>query len=229
MIRINLLPQEFRRRSGPSINQDALIVVAGAVVVLLVGAFWAWLHFVRIPYAEDLEKELATEARGLEARVKDLQDKQNQIAQIKQRITVLESLRAQKVDWARTMWDFAELFGRDSNWGEHFQVSCRSLRVQEGRQAGGRGRAASTGPVPWTFDFTFELVGRQREKGGDYLKAFWQGISDSRFWQAHGFLGQPEDSYRGDHFQWNAGIERAVLTLDLQFERQGAGNAEGGR
>lgn len=227
MIRINLLPQEFRRRSGPSINQDALIVVAGVVVVLLVGAFWAWLHFVRIPYAEDREQELAAEKRGLEAQVKQLEEMERQIAQIQRRIDVLDSLRAQKVEWARTMWDFAELFGRDGNWGEQFQVSCRNLRVQQGRGGGGRGAAATTNV--WNFDFTFELVGRQREKAGDYLKAFWQGISNSRFWQTHDFLGQPEDSYRGDHFQWNAAIERTVLTMDLQFQRQGAGAAGRGR
>ena len=44
MIRVNLLPQELRRRSSTSVNPETMGMIGGAVVVGLMVFLWFWVQ-----------------------------------------------------------------------------------------------------------------------------------------------------------------------------------------
>ncbi|MFW5750255.1 MAG: hypothetical protein ACOCZK_01260 [Planctomycetota bacterium] len=222
MIRINLLPQEFRKRSSSiSLSQNALIGLAGAVVALLAVAFWGWVTYVRIPLAEEKVEQREDTVKEIKKQVAAIEKQQKQIKQIEQRIAFLEGLQGQQMHWARTLWDFVELMAPDDpeHWnGQQFRVSVDSLSIREAKTTGRRSKKQQQ-VTPWSFDFTFTLVGTQDDKGGEYLRAFWATIGASAFWQRHGFLNQPQDAYTFDEFQWDEELERDILQMALKWQR----------
>ncbi len=221
MIRINLLPQEFRKRSSSiSLSQNALIGLAGAVVALLAVAFWAWLTYVRIPLAKDLVDQREDKVEKLEKQVEKIKEQRKDIKQIEARIAFLEGLQGQQMHWARTLWDFVELMAPDDpeHWnGQQFRVSIDSLSIREAKSAGRRGKKQKASP--WSFDFTFTMVGAQDDKGGTYLRAFWATVGESVFWRRHGFMNLPEDAYTFDEWQWDEELERDILQMALKWQR----------
>jgi len=217
MIRINLLPAELRRRKTSEFNPDSLILVAGVMLVLLVGGCWAWLHYIRIPHAQKvlvdktdelrLKKEEADKVRQMEAKIKDFEDK----------VKALEGLIGKKVYWAETLNDLAELIDAD-DWtiGEgddhrtDLRVACRSLTLKEQAAGGGRGRnsgATKSDELLWDIDLEFQLVGTSLEKRDDYLKAFYHTLRHSDFWSDNDIWARypdtqdPQYFYKGDDFK----------------------------
>ncbi|MDA3961860.1 MAG: hypothetical protein PF961_13810 [Planctomycetota bacterium] len=220
MIRINLLPPEFRKRQRTSAsNPDALGILAGALVAAVVIGFWGYVQFVRIPHAEQLieqrKKELvvakreADEVRALEAKVESF----------KARLKSLDDLVKQKVPWAGTVSDFADMLGRDRWSTPGFQVSCTGLRISKTTAAATRGRSAGEASIRFQFQWDMELVGAEFNLAGKYINGFFLDVKKTDFWFNNGFEGDPVAPYKGDRPEWQEDIERVVINHSLQWER----------
>jgi hypothetical protein len=69
------------------------------------------------------------------------------------------------------------------------------------------------------FRGKYKIVGLERDKGGDYIRDFFIGTEGSRYWSQMGFVGKPEQSYKGDTPDWKGDIERLAVELTIDWTR----------
>jgi hypothetical protein len=65
----------------------------------------------------------------------------------------------------------------------------------------------------------YKLMGDERQRGGDYINAFFNTIKSSPFWSEQSFVGKPEDTYGGDHPSWNTELQQLVIEGPLSWMR----------
>ena len=217
MILINLLPPELRRRQG-GVSPVFMSVVGGGVAALLLVGMFAYVHWGRIPNARAIKEAKEDELTKKKAEAAQVLALEAQIAEFKQRRNVIVGLLARKVYWARTIDEFANLLG--GTWTvPGFDVRCLDLSIAEG----GGGPVDRTGEgeamVSYTVNWKYKLVGKERQQAGDYVQSFFATIKASPFWSQQGFVGKPEDTYRGDQPKQNSDIQRVVIEGPLQWQR----------
>jgi hypothetical protein len=232
MILINLLPPELRKRAG-GVNPIFLAVIGGAVVNVALLGFWLWLHFMRLPHAEDVlnEKIALLEVRTAEAQV--VIDLQAKIAEAKVRRNKIVSLLARKMYWAKTLDDFANLltgkFGFPGFNGAMVEMPGLDVRIGEltikelgAQTTARRGGGASKGEeVVYGFKWKYKLLGTDMNRPGEYVKAFFKTTERSVFWtdKDNNFNGKPEDGYFGDRPEIRTKIGRVVVEGTLEWQR----------
>ncbi len=208
MILINLLPPELRKSSS-GYNPLVLAGVGGAALCLLLAAFFGYIHFKKLPDARALlveKQDLLTQKTAL-AQV--VLDDEAEIASHEETKAKLLDLLARKVFWAHTLDDFANLLA--SNF-PGFTMRCLDLNISP--TADRRGEAST-----YAFRGRYQVVGDDKLKAGEYVKAMFKAIGNSAFWKSHGFAGKPEDTYFGDQPQWNTGIGKVIDSFSLEFQR----------
>jgi hypothetical protein len=221
MILINLLPPELRKRQG-SVSPLFLSVAGGGGVCLLLALLWLYILFVRIPNAERLIVEKTAELATKTAQAEEVLKLEKQIAEAKDRYEQIVGMMVRKVYWARTIDEFATLLnGPFTTPG--FDVRCQELNFTESSAVPGNRRAASgrnepTG-VAFNVSWRYKLLGKERPLAGDYIKSFFDTIKGSKFWGEQGFVGRPEDTYRGDQPRMNTTVGRVVIEGNLDWQR----------
>ena len=223
MIRINLLPPEFRKRGGGGASKDKLALVAGIAISVVVVLFWGYVQYVRIPAAEQQITKLKADLAAATARADKVRALEKKIASIKARVDYLEGLVKQKMHWAGTLSDFADMLGRDRWSVGGFQVSCGRLTIAQSSDGGGssRGRRGGAGKssVQFSFTWSMELVGQDTRMSGAYVEAFFKDVEQTDFWIKNGFVGRPVEPYRGDRPQILEDIERVGVSHQLLWVR----------
>ncbi len=220
MIHINLLPPELRkRRTG--VSPVSLSLVGGSVVCLLMGAGTLWLHW-RVGNAEAVHG----------ARTAELEDKKRQadevikleaiIADEKKRRDYLVTLLLQKMYWARTLDEFANLL--NSPWSmPGYDVRCLDLTiapVQAAQAQPGARRPPGQGvEVTFSFNWRYKMVGKEMALAGDYIQSFFTSIMSSKWWSDQGFAGRPDDGYQGHTPKWEASIDSMIIEDALSWRR----------
>lgn len=226
MIRINLMPPEFRKRRSASVSPVFVSTVVGGGLCLAAAAFWAWISFIRVPLAEERLAEAQAALAVADARAKQVEDMESEIAAVEKRADDLDGLLARKVYWVEFLDSFADLLGQQQWTMDGFEVACTELSITpaEGPDSGGSSRRSRTKKkdeaLYFQFRWTYQLVGQQENFSGDYVRSFFESILASRFWSEHDMLGKPTDGFTGDEPEWNAAIERVVIEEDLTFTRR---------
>jgi len=222
MIRINLLPPEFRKRQGGGLNGEVLGLVGGAVAALLMIGFWGWITFVRIPHAQEVLGDTKDELKTVRKKADEVRALEDKVAKAEGRLEKLRELVIGKMRWAHAINDFATLLASDQ-WSEPgYRVSCNNLSIQESKKASrGRGRGRKKGPEPvqFTVRWQMQLVGREYERAGDYVSSFFQDVKESDWWRHYGFVGEPVEPYTGDAPSDEENIDRVAVSHALVWVR----------
>ena len=110
----------------------------------------------------------------------------------------------------------ADLLGQRQWTEDGYEVSCKKLTITPTAAPVVRGGAAE-GPAEIRFQvrWDYELVGEDRQMGGNYIRSFFASIEASKFWKNHGMEGRPIDSYSGDKPEWDPDIERVLIEETL--------------
>ncbi len=214
MIKINLLPPEFRKRSA---SFDPLQLVTIAEVVLCAGllAFGAYLQMVKVPAARKFLDQFTDEAGQKKIQADEVQKMQDSIKSYNDNYQVLAHLIARKVYWAHTLDDFATLLNTPlPNDGT---VRCLQLSIAP---SGSPKASGGTEKVDFTVSGKYQLVGELGTSSGQYVNAMFQQIQSSPFWRNHGFLGKPEDTYFGDAPQIDKKLSKLTDSFQLEFKRE---------
>lgn len=128
MIRINLLPEEFRRQKRSSIG--VLLAITGAVAVNgVLGAWYGWLAFGVAAEIESERAVLQIELDGLKPQVdyhKSLDAEQKQFAS---RETTLAGITKSRVSWTRKLDELVSVANNGGEGQRHF-VWFDDLSVQ---------------------------------------------------------------------------------------------------
>lgn len=218
MIRINLLPPEFRKRSGAGASPETLGVIAGVIVSLAVIGLWGYVQFVRVPHAETELARLDQEFKVAKAEADKVRDLDQKIRQVKARLAMLNNLVQQKVAHAGTISDFADMLGRDRWSTGGFQVAAGGLNVTPASGGGGR-RGQQSSDQQFNYRWTMELLGQEFAQTGHYIYTFFTDVKDTDFWYHNGFLGEPVEPYTTEKPEFIEGLGRVKVTHSLLWVR----------
>ena len=143
MTRINLLPQDYRKRTATPLG--VLLPTVGAITVVLVLGFgWAWLHFAELAKVEgvrtDLEATLQSKGPSL-AYVAALKEEH---ADFENRKSTIKEIASSRVLWTKKLDELFDIATNDDG-GAQYLIWLSSLEVKPPSVGGGRGRTAALG------------------------------------------------------------------------------------
>ncbi|MFM2090042.1 MAG: hypothetical protein RLZZ127_531 [Planctomycetota bacterium] len=223
MIRINLLPSELRK-GRRSVNPHALGVGATAAAALAAAVLWAWVHWVSIPGAVAAVDALKADLEDHKRKAAEVEALEKEVAAVKDQRDSVRNLIDRKVTWAKTLDDLANLVSGTYTLNG-FDVCITDLSVAPLAAAvQARGPAAANRDKSERIEFAmklrFKLIGAQFNLSGNYVKSFFDTVERSSWWRENGFVGKPEQDYKGDDPRWSDKIQRVVIDLPLKFTRQ---------
>lgn len=221
MILINLLPPELRKRQG-GVSPMFVSVVAGGGSCLLLLLLWLYLIWIRIPNADRLIAEKTDELAVKTVQAEEVIKIEKEIAEAQDRREQIVGMMTRKVYWARTLDEFATLLNGPFTI-PNFDVRCQELTITESSALPGNNRRTGPGAadagVAFNVSWKYKLLGKERPLAGDYIKSFFDTIKSSKFWSDQGFVGKPEDSYRGDEPKEKKAIGRVTIEGSLDWQR----------
>jgi Tfp pilus assembly protein PilN len=140
MIRINLLPQDYRKKSATPMG--VLLPTVGAItVVLLLGFGWAWLRFAELAKVEgaraDLEATLQSKAPAV-AYVASLKEEH---ADFENRKSTIKEIAASRVLWTKKLDELFDIATNDDG-GQQYLIWLTSLDVKPPQAASGRNKVS---------------------------------------------------------------------------------------
>ncbi|MCY2960301.1 MAG: hypothetical protein NTY35_09065 [Planctomycetota bacterium] len=129
MIRINLLPEEYRKKARTPIK---LVLALAAVVTVNAGmaTWWAWQ---RIGIQAEIESEAAslqTEMDGLNPQVTYHQSLESEAKQYKTREEALASITTSRISWTKKLDELIDVVNRGQN-GQRHLVWLDDLQVSQ--------------------------------------------------------------------------------------------------
>ncbi len=118
MIRINLLPEEYRKKARTPVK---LVLALIAVVTVNAGmaTWWAWQ---RIGIQSEIDSEAAslqTEMDGLNPQVTYHQSLESEAKQYKSREDTLASITTSRVSWTKKLDELIDVMNRGQNGARH--------------------------------------------------------------------------------------------------------------
>lgn len=129
MIRINLLPEEFRKKARTPVKLVLALVAVVTVNASLV-TWWAWQ---RVGVQSEIESEAAslqTEMDGLAPQVAYLQSLESEAKQYKSREETLASITTSRVSWTKKLDELIDVVNRGQN-GQRHLVWLDDLQVSQ--------------------------------------------------------------------------------------------------
>jgi len=138
MIKINLLPPEYRKSDGPPIARVAALVV-GAVVSASAFGVWCWVHFSVLADAEARRIEKEEDL----AQVRDLADRSDallrEFQEYQRRRETIEKIGSSRILWSRKLDEMSDLIHNKGDT-KAFLVWLNSVRT-----VGARGSDSQVG------------------------------------------------------------------------------------
>lgn len=141
MTKINLLPQDYRKKAATPMT--VLLPTVGSItLVLLLGFGWAWLHFAELAKVEgvrgDLETTLQSKGPSL-AYVASLRDEH---ADFENRKSTIKEIASSRVLWTKKLDELFDIATNDDG-GSQYLIWLSSLEVKP--PTTGRGKTAALG------------------------------------------------------------------------------------
>jgi len=145
MIRINLLPEEYRRKTRTPLK--LMLAVSGLVAVN--ASLAAWLGWLALGVAASVESErsvLQTEDDGLRPQVAYHRSLDAESGQHKLREETLAEITASRISWTRKIDEFIDVVNRGGD-GQRHLVWFDSISVTQatGGRRGGAGSVTASG------------------------------------------------------------------------------------
>ncbi|MFV1958275.1 MAG: PilN domain-containing protein [Planctomycetota bacterium] len=140
MIQINLLPPEYRHRTGTPVARFVAILV-GVVLTASATGVYAYTHFIELRKVQELQNVKAEEARGKEAQRDRSLALQGEIDLYEKRRSAIQTINRSRTLWSRKLDQFFDIV-TNQNGEDSFLVWLDSLEVPPQLSAlrAGRGR-----------------------------------------------------------------------------------------
>ena len=156
MIQINLLPPEYRPRTGTPVARFVAIVV-GVVLVACASGAWFYTHFIQLTNVRELCDVRAEEASSKERQKEHSLSLQREIDVYEKRRSAIQAINGSRTLWSRKLDQFYDIVTGQDDDGS-FKVWLDTLEVPPQRLAArGRGRGRRRGGKPLnggSFRFT---------------------------------------------------------------------------
>ena len=128
MIRINLLPEEYRKKARTPVK--LMLAISGAVAVngaLL--AWWSWTHFALAMQVDSEKSVVQSELDGLKPQLDHYASLESESKQYKSREQTLASITRSRICWTKKLDEFLDVCSRGGDgerhlvWFDDFQVT----------------------------------------------------------------------------------------------------------
>lgn len=143
MIQINLLPPEYRPRTGTPVVRFVAIL-AGVILVASATGAYAFTHFIQLKNVQDLRDVKTEEARSKEAQRDRSLSLQKEIDLYEKRRSAIQEINRTRTLWSRKLDQFFDIV-TSHNSEASYRVWLESIEVppQPAPSAKGRGRRRS--------------------------------------------------------------------------------------
>ncbi len=206
MIRINLLPQDFRRKES---TPFAVLgpMLACIVVTLGAGFAWAWLHFAelntQLDRLSELTQVLQSKARGV-AYVGALKGEQDDFALRKQTI---QEIAGSRMLWTKKLDQFFNVATSDED-GQQYLIWLNTLEVKPPPGTGG----SNKNPVGETVSMKGYCLAEQNPL--QHYNTFHAAIRNSEFFTDFVSLDDPS----GKSVEFDDGMQpSSAWDIDLSM------------
>lgn len=138
MIQINLLPPEYRPRTGTPMARFVAIV-AGIVMVLSAGGAYAYTHFIELSKVKELKRSRQEEVTSMEMQRDRSLRLQAEIDSYEQRRRAIQTINRSRTLWSRKLDQFFDIVtGRDVDdtsavWLEDVEVPVKVVSMRRRR------------------------------------------------------------------------------------------------
>ena len=127
MIQINLLPPEYRPRTGTPVARFVAIVTGVVLVASATGAY-AYTHFIELAKVKELKEVKEAEVRGKEAQRDRSLSIQREIDGYEKRRKAIQTINRSRTLWSRKLDQFFDIV-TSQNSEDSYQVWLESLEV----------------------------------------------------------------------------------------------------
>jgi len=148
MIRINLLPEEYRKKARTPIK--LVLGMAGAVLLnACLATWWGWTIFVEQAAVDSEKADLQMEMDGLSPQVTHHQSLETEKKQYQSREQTLASITSSRVSWTRKLDELIDVVNRGGD-GQRHLVWFGNLQIAQttdpkGKAAGSLKASANSG------------------------------------------------------------------------------------
>ena len=141
MIRINLLPQDYRKKSATPMA--VLLPTVGSItIVLLLGFGWAWLRFAELSTVNDAKSEVEATLQSKAPALAYVAALKDEHADFENRKTTIKEIASSRVLWTKKLDEFFDIATNDDG-GSQYLVWLSSLEVKPASAAAGRNKVAT--------------------------------------------------------------------------------------
>lgn len=131
MIRVNLLPVEYRKSEGPPMARVA-VLVAGAVLVTSALGGWGYVHFGLLAEAESRRVQLEEDLAQLRQQAERSKALLREFTEYQRRRETIEKIGSSRILWSRKLDEAADIIHNKGDQKD-FLVWLASLRTTTGR------------------------------------------------------------------------------------------------
>ena len=178
MIRINLLPEEYRSKARTPIK----LMMGVSLVVALnasLGAYWGWLAFGQAARVEGRRAVLQLEMDGLTPQINYHKALEAETALHSSRETTLAEITQSRILWTRKLDEFIDVVSAGRDGVRHY-VWFDDLKVQQEK---GGGRSENYGG--------FKANGHSGSAQWNQLATFLEDVEDPSLSRFADFFGRP--------------------------------------
>lgn len=144
MIRINLLPEEYRRKAKTPLK--LMLAMSGMVAVNASLASWAaWMYFGVEAKVASERSVLQTEMDGLSPQVKYHRSLEGESRQHKSREAALAQITKSRIPWTKKLDELVEVVNRGGDGQRHLIWFDDLTVTQEAGRGGGAGSLKASG------------------------------------------------------------------------------------
>ena len=193
MIQINLLPPEYRPRTGTPVARFVSIIV-GLVMVLSASGAYAYTHFIELTKVRELRESREDEARAKEVQKERSLKLQKEIDIYEKRRKAIQTINRSRTLWSRKLDQFFDIVtGQEGSetfpvWLEDIEVPVQLASTRRRRPMRKRPGMKNQTPAG-EFKFTGYMAMESDAEAPALLSAFHKAIT-----------GDPENTGRPTDF-----------------------------
>lgn len=150
MIQINLLPPEYRSRSGTPVARFVAIVAGVVLVASATGAF-AFTHFIELTRTREIRDQRKEEMRNKEIQKARSEKLQKEIDLYERRRQAIQTINRSRTLWSRKLDQFFDLITSDATedaspvWLDRLDVPPQKFQQRVSRRPRGRSAEPESG------------------------------------------------------------------------------------
>ena len=138
LTKINLLPQEYRRKEMTPMG-IFLPLISGFAVIVALGFFWGWLHFAALTSTRSERDALQAMYASKQPTLSYLASLRREESVYQQRADTISEIAASRTLWTRKLDELCDVIA-DDDGGERYLIRLDEMSVKEPKRTAGRSR-----------------------------------------------------------------------------------------